>query len=77
MSGKTLSLVFLVLGAFLAHVHTTLPFLWGLVGIPGAYPLWMPEGALAVLGGFSPPIGAALMVIGGLVYGRKIEEVAR
>lgn len=77
MSRKSLSLVLFVLGAFLAHVHTTLPFLWGLVGIPWVYPLRVPQGALAMLGGFTPPIGAVLMVIGGWIYGRKTEEVAR
>jgi len=69
--------VFLVLGVVLLHVHTKLPFLWGLVGIPWDYPLRVPEGALAMLGGFTPPIGALLMVIGALMYGREVEEVAR
>jgi len=77
MSSKNPALVLFVLGAFLVQVHTTLPFLWGLAGMPWAYPPNVPEGALAMLGGFTPPIGVLVMVVGGLIYGRTAEEVAR
>ena len=77
MQSRTWAWVFLALGAFVVHAHTTLLYLWQLVGIPGAYPLIATEGPLLALAGFTPPIGALVMVIGGLIYGRETEEVAR
>jgi hypothetical protein len=52
-------------------VHTTLPFLWQLARIPWAYPLVSTTGILALLPGFTPPLGALLMVLGGLIYARE------
>ncbi len=67
---KRLGLVFFALGAFLVHVYTTLLFLWALVGMPlGAYPLMLPQG-LRMLIGFTPAIGAVLLVVSSLIYGR-------
>ena len=77
MQSKTWGLVFFALGIFSMHVHTTLPFLWELVGIPLAYPLAATEVLLGILPGFTPPIGAVLMVIGGLIYGRQGKEVIK
>ena len=68
---KRLGLSFFSVGAFFMFVHTTLPFLWALVGIPLAYPLTTTQGMLAILPGFTPAIGALLMVVGGLIYGRE------
>jgi len=44
MQGNKLGLMLFALGAFLVHVHSTLPFLWALVGIPLAYPLMVTKG---------------------------------
>ena len=71
MQVKILGLLFFSAGVFLVFVHTTLPFLWRLVGVPLAYPLTPTEGILVILPGFTPPIGALLMVLGGLFYGRE------
>lgn len=71
MQAKRLGLVIFALGAFLVHVHTTLSFLWAVVGMPlGAYPLLF-KGMLAYLPGFTPAIGAVTLVVGGLIYGRE------
>lgn len=71
MQGKTLGLTIFSVGVVLLFVHTTLSLLWHLVGIPIAYPLTPADRSLAALTGFTPAVGAALMVVGGLIYGRK------
>ena len=71
MQAKILGLLLFSVGVFLVFVHTTLPFIWALVGIPFAYPLAPTEGIMVALLGFTPPIGAILMVLGGLIYGRE------
>jgi len=71
MKHRRLGLSLFYIGVALMLVHTTLPFLWELARIPWAYPLFSTEGVLAILPGFSPPIGALLMVLGGLIYGRE------
>jgi len=71
MQTKKLGLSFFFLGVFSMFLHTTLPFLWSLAGIPFAFPLVTTEGVLAILPGFTPLIGALLMVIGALTYGRE------
>lgn len=74
MQHRTIGLTLFYVGVALMLVHTTLPFLWELARIPWAYPLVSTEGILAILPGFSPPVGALLMVAGGLVYGRKVRS---
>lgn len=71
MQHRTLGLLFFYTGAVLMLVHTTLPFLWELARIPWAYPLVSTTGILAILPGFTPPLGALLMVLGGFIYGRE------
>ena len=71
MRHRTLGLSLFYIGVALMLVHTTLPFLWELARIPWAYPLVSTNGVLAILAGFTPPIGALLLVLGGLVYGRQ------
>lgn len=72
MRTKKLGLSLFFVGVFFMFVHTALPFLWALVGIPFAYPLAAAEGVLAILPGFTPPIGGLLMVIGAMTYGREV-----
>jgi len=71
MANKRLGITLFSVGTFAIVVHTILPFLWALVGIPMSYPLAAAEGPLAYLSGFTPPIGALLMVMAGLVFGRQ------
>jgi hypothetical protein len=61
-------------GVFFLLVHTTIPFLWGLIGVPSAYPLVSSEGILALLPAFTPPIGGLLMVLGGILYGKLMRR---
>ena len=80
MQTKGWGLVVFVLGVFCMHILMTVNF-WlivlGLVpdatlyGIVSSSSTW---GGLAW--GLGPPIGAVLMVLGGLIYGRKAKEVA-
>jgi hypothetical protein len=70
MQGQRLGLIFFALGAFLVNVHTTLAFLWVVVGMPlAAYPFLFK--GLPYLPGFTPVVGAVLMVVGSLIYGRE------
>jgi hypothetical protein len=62
--------IFLV-GIFFMLMHTTVPFLWALFGIGAPYPLASDEGFLFYFQGFSPVVGAILLVVGGLVYSGK------
>lgn len=71
MQSKRLGLFTFCVGVFFLFVHTTMPFLWFLIGIPLAYPLIPTQGLLVVLPGFTPPIGAALMVVGAIVYSQE------
>ena len=81
MPSKTWGLVVFALGVFCMHVLMTVNF-WLIVlgivpeatlfGIVSSTSLW---GGLAW--GLGPPVGAVLMVVGGLIYGRKAKEVDR
>jgi len=72
MQSKIWGLVLFALGVFSMHVYTTALFLWSLMGIPLAYPS-VPLSIWA----YFVPVGAVLMVIGGLIYGRKAKEVIK
>jgi hypothetical protein len=81
MQSKTWGLTVFALGIFFMHVLMTVNF-WLIVlgivpeatlfGIVSSTSLW---GGLAW--GLGPPVGAVLMVVGGLIYGRKAREVTR
>ncbi|MGD8968954.1 MAG: hypothetical protein PVI07_15720 [Anaerolineae bacterium] len=73
MQSRRSGLVLFGFGAFLVNVHTTLCFLWALFGMPlTTYPLLFR--GLPYLPGFTPAVGAALMVVGSLVYGREVRR---
>lgn len=74
MQHRILGLSLFYIGVALMLVHTTLPFLWELARIPWAYPLTSTKGILLILSGFTPPIGALFMVVGGLIYGRRVRS---
>lgn len=57
------------LGVFLLFVHTTLPALWELFGPRTPYPLSSLSRLGAIATGFTPPLGAALMVVAGVLAG--------
>lgn len=71
MLNRKLGMALFFLGGFLLLVHTTLPFLWALAGNPFPYPLTSSSGILWFLSGFTPAIGAIVIVIAGLIYGRE------
>jgi hypothetical protein len=71
MYTRLVGMALFLIGVFLLLVHTTLPLLWSLAGIPEAYPLISSNGIEAFLPGFTPPIGALIMLLGGIVYGRR------
>ena len=56
-------------GVFLLFVHTTVPALWELFGPGTPYPLSSSSGLGAIATGFTPPLGAALMVAAGVLAG--------
>jgi hypothetical protein len=69
-----IGMIMFLVGVFFLLVHTTLPFLWHLAGISAPYPLIANTGIGAFLPGFTPPIGALLMTLGGMMYGKKQKE---
>ena len=74
MQGRRLGLALFALGVFMLHVYTTLSFLWALAGMPlSAYPLLLPRN-LRMLIGFTPAVGALLLVVSSLVGGREKER---
>jgi hypothetical protein len=81
MPSKTWGLVVFALGIFCMHALMTVNFWLIVVGIVpggtlyGVVPATSLPGGLAW--GLGPPIGAVLMVVGGLIYGREQKEVAK
>ena len=70
---KNWGIAVFVLGIIVMFLYTTFSFLWALSGISSQYPISL-EGKSELVGAFAffaPPIGALLMVIGGLIYGKK------
>jgi hypothetical protein len=74
MLTKKPGIVIFFIGVFFLFIHTTLPFLWGLIGVPSAYPLVSSKGIWAMLPAFTPPIGGLLMIMGGIIYGKEIRR---
>ena len=81
MRSKRLGLVVFALGVFCMHVLMTANFWLIVLGIVpeatlfGLVPSTSLWGGLAW--GLGPPIGAMLMVVGGLIYGRKAKEMVK
>ena len=74
MTSKRLGLAVFALGALILHLYTTLLYLWALVTHSlRTFPLMLPVSMLALIG-FTPPIGALLLVVGGLIYGRQVRR---
>jgi hypothetical protein len=80
MPGKTWGLVVFALGIFCMHAFMTVNFWLIVVGIVPGATLYGVVPATSLVGGLAwglgPPVGAVLMVVGGLIYGRKGKEVA-
>ena len=66
---KTAYLLF-ALGLFFLEMHTTLPFLWQILGLPGQYPL-LGNLFFYIASGFTPIVGAFVLLIAGLVYEKQ------
>ena len=81
MRSKAWGLVVFALGVFCMHVLMTVNFWLIVLGVVPEATLWgiVPSTSLwgVLAWGLGPPIGAVLMVIGGLIYGRKAKEVTR
>ena len=81
MQSKTWGLIFFALGIISMHVFMTLNFWLNVIGIVPVNTWYgiIPANSLmaGLIWGLSPPIGAVLMVLGGLVYGRKTKEASR
>ncbi len=74
MSTAKWGLVIFALGVFFIHVHTTLAFLWALLGFELAtYPLLL-KWISPYFPGFTPAIGAILLVVAGLLYSRSLRR---
>ena len=76
MNKNNLGIAIFLLGIFFMFMHTTIPFLWAIIGITYPYPLSSNQGVLFYLQGLSPPIGAVLLVVGSLIYSEG-KEISR
>jgi hypothetical protein len=78
MSSKVWGWIVFALGAFCMHVLMTLNFWLIVLGIVPDATLYGIVSSTSTVGslawGLGPPVGAALMVAGGLVYGRTAKE---
>jgi hypothetical protein len=78
MSSKVWGWIVFALGAFCMHVLMTLNFWLIVLGIVPDATLYGIVSSTSTVGGLAwglgPPVGAALMVAGGLVYGRTAKE---
>ena len=72
---KPIGAVLFVLGVAILVAHTVVLFVWW-TAFRAPYPLYSTSGFLYYLSGFTPMIGPAVMVVGGLVYGRRTQEVS-
>jgi len=74
MWSQRFGLAIFVLGALVLHLYTTLLYLWALVNMSlRTFPLMLPRSMLGLIG-FTPPIGALLLVMGSLLYGLKVRR---
>lgn len=62
MQRKAIGTILFIIGGFFILMHTLFPFLWNIIGIQAAYPLAADSGIMYYLQGFSPAIGAALLI---------------
>jgi len=78
---KTFGLFFYALGIFSMHAFMTVNFWLIVLGVVPSMTLFGVVSASSLWGivawGLGPPIGAVLMVIGGLVYSRQNREVVK
>ncbi|MBU0545839.1 hypothetical protein KKA13_01120 [Patescibacteria group bacterium] len=74
MQTKTLGKIIFFIGILTMFVYSAFSFLWALSGIPLPYPLAGESDLFGLFALMTPPIGALLMVIGGLIYGKKIKK---
>ena len=75
MTRSQVAVVVFACGVFSLVVHSTLPFVWAVAGIEIPYPL-VPQGSLAVIQAFTPPLGLVTMLAAGLIYGGRRKEAA-
>ncbi|UCE40176.1 MAG: hypothetical protein JSV17_11995 [Candidatus Aminicenantes bacterium] len=71
MNSKTIGLIVFFLGLVIINWTTTIGFIWLLAGLPAPKMPAEPTVMAAIFGGSITPFGAVLMVVGGLVYGKK------
>ena len=74
MTNKILGKGLFLIGIFVMLVHSTMPFLWALLGFSAPYPLASNSGIINSLSPFAPPIGAVLLAVGGIIYGLKTKK---
>lgn len=71
MQTKTLGIVIFALGVLTLFSYTAFSFLWAMAGFSMSYPLVVKTESFGLFMLMTPPLGALIMVIGGLIYGKK------
>ena len=67
MPRKTVAHILFGIGVLLLEIHTTIPFLWRILGLPMPYP-FSQSIILFYAQGFTPIFGAFCLLAAGLVY---------
>jgi len=69
MLQQRLGVAVFALGVVILHLYTTLLYVWALFTHSlRTFPLMLPVSMLSLIG-WTPAIGALLLVVGGLIYG--------
>ena len=64
MQSRSFGLAIFWLGVLSLHLYSSILYLWNLTGIPMSYPFFNMS-----FFPWAPPLGAILMIGGGLIYG--------
>lgn len=76
MQIKTIGTTIFALGILTMFMYTTFTFLWALAGLALPFPLSVDNESFSLFQLLTPPLGAILMIAGGLIFGKKEKEVA-
>ena len=71
MTKKKISLIMFVVAMILFHYHSTVHYIWALLGIKAEFPLDPVEGFWALLKGFLPAGALWIVFFAGLISKKK------
>ncbi|MBU0671374.1 MAG: hypothetical protein ABH835_04370 [Patescibacteria group bacterium] len=76
MKTSAVGKIIFAFGIVTMFMYTTFTFLWALAGLALPFPLSVDNESFSLFQLLTPPLGAILMIAGGLIFGKKEKEVA-